>query len=105
MILDLCQKCSFIQSRYITNPKHRYASVDYSYTSSNSNYSKNHWINFANFLSNKVKLKNKKIIDKVTKLKLQGIAQKNKSYWHDVIGYNYKMTNICASIGVGTVTI
>ena len=43
---------------------------------------------------------NKKIIDKVTKLKLQGIAQKNKSYWHDVIGYNYKMTNICASIGV-----
>lgn len=63
LILDLCQKCSFIQSRYITNPKHRYASVDYSYTSSNSNYSKNHWINFANFLSNKVKLKNKKIIE------------------------------------------
>ena len=43
---------------------------------------------------------NKKIINKVTKLKLQGIAQKNKSYWHDVIGYNYKMTNICAAIGV-----
>ena len=37
---------------------------------------------------------NKKIIDKITKLKLQGIASSNRSYWHDVIGYNYKMTNI-----------
>lgn len=63
LILDLCQKCSFIQSRHITNPKHRYTSVDYSYTSSNSNYSKSHWISFANFLSNKIKLSNKKIIE------------------------------------------
>lgn len=63
LILDLCQKCSFIQSRYITNPKHRYTSVDYSYTSSNSDYSKSHWISFANFLSNKFKLNNKKIIE------------------------------------------
>mgnify|MGYP001279233377 CR=1 FL=1 len=24
-----------------------------------------------------------------------------KKYWHDYIGYNYRMTNICAAIGLG----
>ena len=31
-------------------------------------------------------------------LKTQGLA--NKQYWHDVVGYNYRMTNICAAIGL-----
>ena len=29
----------------------------------------------------------------------QGLA-KNREYWHDVIGYNFRMTNICAAIGL-----
>lgn len=29
----------------------------------------------------------------------QGLA-KYRQYWHDVIGYNYRMTNICAAIGL-----
>lgn len=29
----------------------------------------------------------------------QGLA-KHRTYWHDVIGYNYRMTNICAAIGL-----
>jgi perosamine synthetase len=29
----------------------------------------------------------------------QGLAP-NREYWHDVIGYNYRMTNICAAIGL-----
>jgi perosamine synthetase len=29
----------------------------------------------------------------------QGLAQ-YREYWHDVIGYNYRMTNICAAIGM-----
>ncbi|KAA3616677.1 MAG: DegT/DnrJ/EryC1/StrS family aminotransferase [Calditrichaeota bacterium] len=29
----------------------------------------------------------------------QGLA-KYREYWHDVIGYNYRMTNICAAIGL-----
>ena len=29
----------------------------------------------------------------------QGLA-KHRQYWHDVIGYNYRMTNICAAIGL-----
>jgi perosamine synthetase len=36
---------------------------------------------------------------RATHLKGQGLAA-NRQYWHDVIGYNYRMTNICASIGV-----
>jgi perosamine synthetase len=43
---------------------------------------------------------NKKIINKVKKLRGQGLQNENKYYWHDVIGYNYRMTNLCASIGV-----
>lgn len=32
-------------------------------------------------------------------LRGQGLAN-NREYWHDVIGYNYRMTNICAAIGL-----
>lgn len=44
---------------------------------------------------------NKFLIKRVDKYKGQGliITNKRKYYWHDVIGYNYRMTNICAAIG------
>src|SRR5689334_6865049 len=29
----------------------------------------------------------------------QGLAD-NREYWHDVVGYNYRITNICAAIGL-----
>jgi perosamine synthetase len=29
----------------------------------------------------------------------QGLAA-HREYWHDVVGYNYRMTNICASLGL-----
>ena len=47
LILDLCTKCKFIQSKAITNPKDRYINMDYSYTSSNSIYSRSHWEKFS----------------------------------------------------------
>jgi perosamine synthetase len=34
------------------------------------------------------------------KLRGQGLAG-TREYWHDVVGYNYRMTNIAAAIGVG----
>ncbi len=40
----------------------------------------------------------KEIIDLVYYLKNQGVSK--TVYWHDLIGYNYKMTNICAAIGL-----
>ena len=53
LVIDLCKNCKFIQSRTITNPKSRYIDLDYSYTSANSKYSRNHWIEFANSLKKK----------------------------------------------------
>jgi len=37
--------------------------------------------------------------DRIVHLKGQGLA-KYREYWHDAIGYNYRMTNICAAIGL-----
>jgi len=37
--------------------------------------------------------------DRMVHFKGQGLA-KYREYWHDVIGYNYRMTNICAAIGL-----
>ena len=39
-----------------------------------------------------------KLYDLVVRLKGQGLA-KGKEYFHDIIGYNYRMTNICAALG------
>lgn len=36
------------------------------------------------------------------KLRGQGLVREGE-YWHDVIGYNYRMTNICASIGLAQI--
>jgi perosamine synthetase len=33
------------------------------------------------------------------KLRGQGLAD-TREYWHDIIGFNYRMTNICAAIGL-----
>ncbi len=40
------------------------------------------------------------LYDRAVHFKGQGLA-KHREYWHDVIGYNYRMTNICAAIGLG----
>lgn len=41
----------------------------------------------------------KTLYDRAVHLKGQGLA-KHREYWHDVVGYNYRMTNICAAIGL-----
>ena len=38
------------------------------------------------------------LADLSNRIKGQGLA-KNREYFHDIIGYNYRMTNICAAIG------
>jgi perosamine synthetase len=37
--------------------------------------------------------------DRAYHLKMHGVSTV-REYWHDVIGYNYRMTNICAAIGL-----
>ena len=43
--------------------------------------------------------KNFKHYNKIKKLKNQGNSE--RTYFHDVLGYNYRMTNIQAAIGIG----
>lgn len=38
------------------------------------------------------------LYERAVHLKGQGLAA-HRQYWHDVVGYNYRMTNICAAIG------
>lgn len=37
--------------------------------------------------------------DRVSHLKSQGVSS-TREYWHDELAYNYRMTNICAAIGL-----
>lgn len=46
--------------------------------------------------------KKKEVIEKAAHLKNQGVS-KTKEYWHDVMAYNYRMTNICAAIGLAQI--
>lgn len=43
--------------------------------------------------------KNEDVAERARHFRGQGLAD-NREYWHDVIGYNYRMTNICAAIGL-----
>lgn len=39
------------------------------------------------------------LVKRVAFLKNQGVSS-TKEYWHDEVGFNYRMTNICAAIGL-----
>jgi perosamine synthetase len=41
----------------------------------------------------------KTLFERAVHLKGQGLA-KHREYWHDIVGYNYRMTNICAAVGL-----
>jgi perosamine synthetase len=43
--------------------------------------------------------KDKSVMDKAYHLKTQGVSP-TREYWHDVMAYNYRMTNLCAAIGL-----
>lgn len=43
--------------------------------------------------------KKKEVLEKAYHLKNQGVSQ-TREYWHDTVAYNYRMTNICAAIGL-----
>lgn len=44
----------------------------------------------------------KTLYERSVHFKGQGLA-KHRQYWHDVIGYNFRMTNICAAIGLAQI--
>jgi perosamine synthetase len=43
--------------------------------------------------------KDRKIFARARHLKAQAVSS-DREYWHDALGYNYRMTNICAAIGL-----
>ncbi|HUL44806.1 MAG TPA: DegT/DnrJ/EryC1/StrS family aminotransferase [Bacteroidota bacterium] len=42
---------------------------------------------------------NPALYDRCHHLKMHGLAR-NREYWHDALGFNFRMTNICAAIGL-----
>lgn len=59
----LDQESGLVQLGKISNDFARYNLYEYSYTSSNSNFAKNHWISYSEKLSNRFDLKNKFIVE------------------------------------------
>jgi perosamine synthetase len=43
--------------------------------------------------------RSKELHDTAYQLKTQGVSRE-REYWHEVVAYNYRMTNICAAIGL-----
>ena len=39
------------------------------------------------------------LMNRIFRLKGQGLVA-GREYWHDIVGYNYRMTNLCAAIGL-----
>ncbi len=42
------------------------------------------------------------VADRAYHLKTQAVSP-SQEYWHDMVGYNYRMTNICAAIGLAQI--
>jgi SAM-dependent methyltransferase len=62
LVCDLCKECGHVQTRYETDPNLRYSQVDYSYTSSNSSFSRAHWEKYAKEVCEELKISKGNII-------------------------------------------
>jgi len=56
LVCDVCLRCGQIQLRTVTEPEARYQDCEYSYTSSNSAFSRRHWVSFAETVSRHIGL-------------------------------------------------
>jgi len=54
--VGLCKKCGCVQLMHDTDPQERYVLNDYSYTSSNSDFSRNHWKEYVKDIAEKFDL-------------------------------------------------
>ena len=57
LICDICADCGHVQTRCKTDPNARYSGLEYSYTSSNSSFTRTHWENYAKEVSEELDLK------------------------------------------------
>jgi len=97
LICDLCLDCGGVQLRCATNPEDRYCGVDYSYTSSNSNFSRVHWQDYAKEVAQKIDLKKESFIVEIGSndgfLAEQFIAKGHKAIGVDPSPYMAKLAN------------
>ena len=56
LVCMLCEACGGIQTKYQTDPLKRYTDIEYSYTSSNSAFSRAHWDEYAETMIKKLSL-------------------------------------------------
>ena len=103
LIVQLCKICGNIQLKCQTKPEERYQDYEYSYTSSNSNYSKNYWLKYSEEIL--------KLFSYPSKLKILEIGSNDgyllnllKKKGHKVLGIDAssKMNEIASKKGIKT---
>lgn len=82
----ICHDCGNIQTCSKTNPKDRYSLFDYSYTSSNSKTSQNHWDNFCLGVAEKIKLNKKAFVIEVGSNDGYLLQQFKNNFNTDILG-------------------
>ena len=89
LISSLCNSCGHIQLNCVTDPHSRYVDYEYSFTSSNSSFSIQHWKSFYNRISSKLELsKNSFILE---------IGSNDGTLGKEFINRGYKFLGIDAS--------
>jgi len=103
LIVQLCKICGNIQLKCKTEPEERYQDYEYSYTSSNSTYSKNYWFEYSKEIL--------KLCSNTSKLKILEIGSNDgyllsllKKMGHNVLGIDAssKMNEIASRKGIKT---
>ena len=103
LIVQLCKSCGNIQLKCQTEPEERYQDYEYSYTSSNSNYSKNYWLEYSKEIL--------KSFSHTPRLKILEIGSNDgyllsllKKMGHNVLGIDAssKMNEIASRKGIKT---
>ena len=82
----ICHDCGNIQTCSKTNPSDRYSLFDYSYTSSNSRTSQNHWNNFCLGVARKINLSKKAFVIEVGSNDGYLLQQFKNNFDTDVLG-------------------
>ena len=99
----MCKESGIIQVGNITKPEDRYNLYDYSYTSGNSEYSRNHWTNFCQDVIKNTKIKKSKVYEIGSN---DGFLLSNfKKFGHKVIGIDASkfMANIANKKKIPTI--
>ena len=63
LICQLDTETGLVQTQVVTDPTERYSGVDYSYTSSNSETAKQHWMSFAEYIRNRISARGLRILE------------------------------------------